>query len=183
MSQIIIPYIPLAPRVKANNAKSEMLCRQFFKLIDQITKAQMLFNHDTSHGKLSICPEQINDLFLEMREQGYANQNVDVHCLRQALNDLIYPEFKGEFTVESPIWNGQKVTIWQFQLNEIVREVNMKNNDSTLQLDQVLAAIRIWRASLETATSNPQVTYNNNDLVYKLLDLEQKLEQVQHQME
>ena len=50
--------------------------------------------------------------------------------------------------------------------------------DSELLLDQALAAVRIWRNSLETGSENQDVIYQRNDLIYQLLDIEQKLEQV-----
>lgn len=184
----IVPYVPIAPRVQAKNEKSQALCQELFSLIDQAAQAQLIFNHETEKGKISLCPDQINDLLKELiKHQRLFDSQVkvlDIHILRPALDDLIYPKFNGVFQVTSPIWNSNKVTVWQFQLNQIVRENQMEHNlDIDLLLDQVLASVRIWRTSLETSTGNPQVTYDSNDLVYKLLDIETKLSQVQQRIE
>ena len=55
----------------------------------------------------------------------------------------------------------------------------MQLQDNELLLDQALASLRVWRQSLEAITGDRDVTYNNTDLVYKLMDIEQKLEKVQ----
>ncbi|MDM1022094.1 hypothetical protein QSV37_17620 [Acinetobacter sp. VNK23] len=189
LNEAIIPYVPIAPRVQARNPKSELLCQQLFTIIDLAVAAQMSFNHDTQTGKLSLCPGQINDLLRELKSQEEfvgktMDKELNIEILKPALDDLIYPKFNGVFEVTSPIWNSNKVTVWQFQLNQIVRENQMNGKiDVDLLLDQVLANIRIWRASLETSTGNPQVTYDSNDLIYKLLDIEQKLDQIQQVIE
>lgn len=59
----------------------------------------------------------------------------------------------------------------------------MQPYDNDFLLDQALATLRIWRQSLEAVGNDTQVTYNNNDLIYKLIDLEDKLEKVQDQLE
>lgn len=66
MNENIIPYVPIAPRVQATNEKSRLLCEQLFLLIDSVTSSQILFNHQTDKGYLSISPDQINDLIEEL---------------------------------------------------------------------------------------------------------------------
>ena len=89
----------------------------------------------------------------------------------------------GVHQVTSPIWNNTSVAVWQFQLNRIARDKNMQPYDNDFLLDQALATLRIWRNSLEAVGNDTQVTYNNNDLIYKIIDLEDKLEKVQDQLE
>lgn len=184
----IVPYVPITPRVQAKTPKSQLLCQELFSLIDLAAQAQLIFNHETEKGKISISPDQINDLLKELKKHQKLSNNqvkdLDIHILRLALDDLIYPKFTGVFQVTSPIWNNTEVTVWQFQLNQIVRENQMEHNlDVDLLLDQALATVRIWRNSLETSLGNPKVTYESNDLVYKLLDLELKLQQIQQRIE
>ena len=185
MNNNIIPYVPIAPRIKASNPKSELLCRALFEIVDKAVQAQFTFNHDTSKGKLSICPDQVNDLIQELaKNKNLEGSKIDIEVLKPALSDLIYPVFKGEFAINSPIWNNSEVRVWQFQLNQIVRENHMKNYENLdLILDQALASVRIWRQSLETSTNDKEVIYNTTDLVYKLMDLEQKLQIVQNGLE
>ncbi|MHA3059513.1 hypothetical protein ACX1N5_00800 [Acinetobacter sp. ANC 4636] len=182
MNNNIIPYVPIAPRIKASNPKSELLCRALFEIVDKAVQAQFTFNHDTSKGKLSICPDQVNDLIQELaKNKNLEGSKIDIEVLKPALSDLIYPVFKGEFAINSPIWNNSEVRVWQFQLNQIVRENHMKNYENLdLILDQALASVRIWRNSLETGSENRDVVYKRNDLIYKLMDLEQKLQIVQN---
>jgi len=54
MNENIIPYVPLEPRVQASTQKSLQMCRQLFRIIDQCVQAQIMFNHDTEKGFLSI---------------------------------------------------------------------------------------------------------------------------------
>ena len=183
MNDNIIPYIPIADRVQATNPKSQLLCQQFFFMIDKLVNTQITFNHDTTQGYLSICPDQINDLMEELSKTDHLDQTIDIKILNLALNDLIYPKFLGEHKIISPIWNNTSVAVWQFQLNRIARDKNMQPYDNDFLLDQALATLRIWRQSLEAIGNDTQVTYNNNDLIYKLIDLEDKLEKVQDQLE
>lgn len=189
MNTNIIPYVPIAPRVQATNPKSELLCQQLFSLIDRAVSAQMSFNHDTTTGKLSLCPDQINDLIHEISQHdkfkhSQIETKLNIEILRPALADLIYPKFNGEFEITSPIWNSTKVTVWQFQLNQIARETNMKNlNEAELNLDMALSTIRVWRNSLESQGNSKDVTYRSLDIIYKLMDLEQRLESVQQYLE
>ena len=106
INQNIIPYVPIAPRVQATNPKSQLLCEKLFELIDRCVQAQLSFNHDTAKGRLSISPDQINDLLNEMVKTEQSNQVIDIEVLKASLPDLIYPMFKGEHTVSSPIWNN-----------------------------------------------------------------------------
>lgn len=179
----IIPYVPIAPRVQASSAKSQLMCEKLFQMIDQCVKAQFAFNHDTAKGLISVCPDQLNDLLNELSKNDQPTKELDVDVLKQSLNDLIYPKFNGELTVISPIWNGEEVRVWQFQLNQIDRANHMQTLDKELLIDQTLSSLRIWRQSLEAAGNDKDVTYSNNDLIYKLMALEFNLEQVQSQIE
>ncbi|MCZ3210696.1 hypothetical protein NYZ42_16920 [Acinetobacter baumannii] len=181
----ILPYVPIAPRVQATNEKSRLLCEQLFLLIDSVTRSQILFNHQTDKGFLSICPDQINDLIEELSKTDHSIKNIDISLLNSSLKDLIYPKFNGERTIISPIWNNTEVRVWQFQLNQIANGVNMEllTNDAELNLDMVLSALRVWRNSLETGSDNRDVIYKRNDLIYKLMDLEHRLQIVQQELE
>ena len=181
-NQNIIPYVPIADRVQASTAKSQRFCQHFFSMVDQCVKAQISFNHDTQHGYLSISPSQINDLMREISKNDHSDKPIDINLLKASLNDLIYPKFNGELTVTSPIWNNEDVKVWQFQLNQIARGADMQpiDHDAELSLDMALSALRVWRNSLETGSENREVIYQTNDLVYKLMDIEQKLRHVQH---
>ncbi|MBF9260988.1 hypothetical protein I0P11_07525 [Acinetobacter baumannii] len=179
----IIPYVPIAPRVQASNPKSQLLCEKLFEMIDRCVKAQITFNHDTAKGLLSVSPDQLNDLLREVSKNDGKTKDLDIDVLKQSLNDLIYPKFNGELTVISPIWNQEDIRVWQFQLNQIDRANPMQTLDKELLLDQTLSNLRIWRQSLEAAGNDKDVTYSNNDLIYKLMELEHKLELVQSQIE
>lgn len=185
INQNIIPYVPIEPRVQAKTKKSEMLCRKLFEIVDRCVQAQFSFNHDTARGHLSISPDQINDLFLELSKSEHLDKSIDIDVLKESLNDLIYPKFNGEHTISSPIWNNTEIRVWQFQLNQIAHGANMEisQNDAELILDCSLSTLRVWRQSLEAAPNNRDVTYQTNDLIYKLMDLEHKLQQVQSRLE
>lgn len=184
-NQTIIPYVPIEPRVQAKTEKSQRICQQLFHIIDQCVQAQFSFNHDTKKGWLSISPDQINDLLQELSKSNHSDQSIDIDQLKASLNDLIYPTFKGEHTVTSPIWNNTSVRVWQFQLNQIAPGGNMDIQlmDAELMLDCSLSTLRIWRQSLEAAPNQRDVTYQTTDLIYKLMDLEIKLQQVQNKLE
>ena len=185
LNKSIIPYVPIADRVEASNDKSQLLCQQFFNMIDHCVHSQIMFNHDTAHGCLSIAPDQINDLLAELSKTDHLNKVIDIHALKDSLSDLIYPKFNGVYKVTSPIWNQTEVTVWQFQLNQIANGVDMQHieNDAELNLDMALSSIRIWRNSLEIGSENKDVIYKQNDLVYKLMDIEERLKIVQHSLE
>ncbi len=185
INESIIPYVPIADRVEASNDKSQLLCQTFFNMIDQCVRSQILFNHDTQRGFLSICPEQINDLMQEISKTDHLDKLIDINLLKQSLNDLVYPKFNGVYKVTSPIWNQTEVTVWQFQLNQIANGVDMQHieSDAELNLDMALSSIRIWRNSLEIGSENKDVIYKQNDLVYKLMDIEERLKMVQHLLE
>lgn len=183
----IVPYVPLADRVQSDVAESLMLCRGFFGLIDRLVEAQFLFNHDTTKGLLSVNPEHVNVLLAELKEAP-----VDVHVLQSHLGNLRYPKFLGTKRLDSPIWSGRSVQVWQFQLNQsvvvdtpVVKDAihavtaDVTADDAELCMDQVLASIRIWRQSLESNRDNPMLEYQANDVLYALLDMESKLERVQ----
>ena len=185
INESIIPYVPIADRVEASNDKSQLLCQQFFNMIDHCVRSQILFNHDTQRGFLSICPEQINDLIHEISKTDHLDKPIDINLLKQSLNDLVYPKFNGVYKVTSPIWNQTEVTVWQFQLNQIANGVDMEHidKDAELNLDMALSSIRIWRKSLEIGSDNRDIIYTQNDLIYKLMDLEERLKIVQHSLE
>lgn len=183
INQNIIPYVPIAPRVQATNPKSQLLCEKLFELIDRCVQAQLSFNHDTAKGRLSISPDQINDLLNEMAKSEQSDKKIDIEVLKASLPDLIYPMFKGEHSISSPIWNNTEIRVWQFQLNQIEKANHMQTIDKELLLDQSLSTLRIWRQSLEAAGNDKEVIYLNNDLINKLMDLEQKLELVQSEIE
>ncbi len=185
MNNNIIPYIPIAPRVQAKTEKSKLLCQQLFNLIDQCVQAQLTFNHETTVGHISLCPDQINDLLKEVMLKQQTHTTLDIDVLKNSLSDLIYHKFNGEHTVTSPIWNSTEVRVWQFQLNQIAHGANMEisQNEAELALDCSISALRIWRQSLETSPNDRDITYQTNDLIYKLLDIEQKLKSVQNYLE
>lgn len=185
MNENIIPYVPIEPRVQAKTEKSQLMCQQLFRIIDQSVQAQITFNHDTEKGRLSISPEQINDLLWEISKAEQLSTTIDIEILKNSLNDLIYPKFKGEHTVTSPIWNNASVRVWQFQLNQIAKGVDMQHSDNNAELclDMVLSSLRIWRNSLETGSENRDVIYKRNDLIYQLMHLEDKLNIVQSELE
>lgn len=185
MNENIIPYVPIADRVKAKTEKSQILCKKLFGLIDRCVQAQFSFNHDTEKGQISICPDQINDLINEFSKSEQSSTEIDINVLKSSLPDLIYPMFKGEHTIYSPIWNNEEIRVWQFQLNQIaqgeIMEVSQENAE--LMLDCSISALKIWRQSLEAAPSNREVIYQAKDLIYKLTDLELKLQQIQSFLE
>ena len=185
MNDNIIPYVPIADRVQAKTEKSQLLCTQLFEIVDRCVQAQFSFNHDTAKGHLSISPDQINDLLNEFAKSEQSNKTLDIEVLKESLSDLIYPKFNGEHTISSPIWNNAEIRVWQFQLNQIAQGEYMENshNDAELNLDMAMGSIRVWRNSLEASVGEKDVIYNNNDLIYKLMDLEQKLVLVQKYLE
>ena len=185
MNDNIIPYVPIAERVQAKTEKSQLLCTQLFEIVDRCVQAQFSFNHDTAKGHLSISPDQINDLLNEFAKSEQSNKKLDIEILKESLSDLIYPKFNGEHTISSPIWNNAEIRVWQFQLNQIAQGEYMENshNDAELNLDMAMGSIRVWRNSLEASVGEKDVIYNNNDLIYKLMDLEQKLVLVQKYLE
>lgn len=185
MNENIIPYVPIAERVQAKTEKSQLLCKQLFEIVDRCVQAQFSFNHDTAKGHLSISPDQINDLLNEFAKSEQSNKKLDIEILKESLSDLIYPKFNGEHTIYSPIWNNAEIRVWQFQLNQIAQGEYMENshNDAELNLDMAMGSIRVWRNSLEASVGEKDVIYNNNDLIYKLMDLEQKLVLVQKYLE
>jgi len=185
MNDNIIPYVPIADRVQAKTEKSQLLCKQLFEIVDRCVQAQFSFNHDTAKGHLSISPDQINDLLNEFAKSEQSNKKLDIEILKESLSDLIYPKFNGEHTISSPIWNNAEIRVWQFQLNQIAQGEYMENshNDAELNLDMAMGSIRVWRNSLEASVGEKDVIYNNNDLIYKLMDLEQKLVLVQKYLE
>lgn len=177
MNDNIIPYVPIADRVKTHHKTSQTMCQQFFTLIDKVVQGNFMFNHDTKIGHLSINIEHLNDLVAELKQ----GEKIDVRLMERHFKDLIYPKYLGNKQISSPLWDNTDVHVWQFQLNEqALYEVETVDfNDAEYQLDKAIGYLRIWKSSLETNTTNPQTTYQANDLVYMLSDLEQKLMKVQ----
>lgn len=173
MSQVLQPYVPIAPRVKATNEKSELICQQLFVLIDMLVESQFLFNHDTSSGYLSFNFEHVNDLRNEMQIE----ESFNVEFVAKHLDNLIYPKFLGTKEVSSPIWNGTAVKVWQFRLDKVSYVSEQQAEDSLLE---ALSFVRVWRASIEASNHNPDVHYSATDLSNMLLGIEQKLEAVQY---
>lgn len=180
MNTELIPYVPIAPRVQSKHSELVGICVLFFEIIDRSVYLSVKINHVRTKGFLGICPDQINDLARELNLK-----TLDINELKNAFENLIYPQFMGEKSIKSPIWNNQEVTVWEFQLNQIDRLDEMKTTyaDASLNIDSSLGTLRVWRKSLEASTGNKDVIYNNNDLIYLLQDLEQKLAVVQHYVE
>lgn len=177
MNDNIIPYVPIADRVKSHHKTSQTMCQQFFTLIDKVVQGNFMFNHDTKIGHLSINIEHLNDLMAELKE----GEKIDICLMERHFKDLIYPKYLGTKQIRSPLWNNSDVQVWQFKLNEQASDAleSVDYDDAEYQLDQTIGYLRIWRSSLETNTTNPQTVYQANDLVYVLSDLEQKLVKVQ----
>lgn len=100
MNDNIIPYVPIADRVQATNEKAS-LSASSFNMVDQLVKAQITFNHDTTIGFLSICPDQINDLIEQLSKTDHSIDKLDIKILELALNDLTYPKYLGVHQVTS----------------------------------------------------------------------------------
>lgn len=196
MNDSIIPYIPIADRVMATSKKSRKLLKQLFAAVDYLVQQGHDINHTHQHGFLVISYEQIRALLQQAGQPGLPPAGE----ISASLPDAQYPVFHGQSVVKSSIWHNEALAGWRFQLNRIAdsaaknqtistdnrRTMQVNPNqqpDTGLLLDMALGNIRIWRNSLESAVDNPQVTYNLNDLVYKLLDIEQKLEKVQHKLD
>lgn len=180
MNTELIPYVPIAPRVQSKHCDLIQICVLFFEIVDRSVYLSVKINHLQTKGFLGICPDQINDLARELNLQ-----TINIQELKNAIENLIYPQFFGEKSIKSPIWNNQEITVWEFQLNQIDRVEEMKTTyaDASLNMDSSLGALRVWRKSLEASTGDKDVIYNNNDLIYLLQDLEQKLAIVQHYVE
>lgn len=84
MNENIIPYVPIEPRVQAKTEKSQLMCQQLFRIIDQSVQAQITFNHDTEKGRLSISPEQINDLLREISKAEQLSTTIDIEILKNS---------------------------------------------------------------------------------------------------
>ncbi|TEU23333.1 hypothetical protein [Alkanindiges illinoisensis] len=194
----IIQYIPIADRVMATRKKSRKVLKQLFAAIDYLVQHGHQINHTNQHGFLVISYEQVRALL----QQAGQKPLPPVDQITASLFDAKYPVFHATGIIKSSIWHNEAVAGWRFQLNRIAdsaakNQTISTDNRRTMQIDQeraqaqdtdvlldmALGNIRIWRSSLESATSNPQVTYNLNDLVYKLLDIEQKLEKVQRTLD
>ncbi|WP_198078252.1 hypothetical protein [Acinetobacter calcoaceticus] len=180
MNTELIPYVPIAPRVVSKHRELVGICVLFFEIIDRSVYLSVKINHIQDKGKLSICLDQINDLTEELQLEP-----INLKELKKALENLIYPKFCGEKIIHSPIWNNEEITVWEFQLNQIDRVQEMKTTytDASLNIDSSLGALRVWRKSLEASTGEKDVTYNNNDLIFLLQDLEHKLATVQRYIE
>ncbi|HBO4585751.1 hypothetical protein [Acinetobacter baumannii] len=175
----IFSYIPLTPRVVVSNPEHMPILAYFMTILDAASKQELDFNHTPElFGFLSINPNQINDLAALT-----SLEPIDVADLKKALDSLIYPVFRGETTINSPLWNNQPIVVWQFQLN-VMNSWNFKtmNNSvdrAVVSFDQVLGMVRILRSSLEARHQDPEITLNANDVANVLLMVEEKLSEVQ----
>lgn len=172
-------YIPLTPRVVVSNPEHMPILAYFMTILDAASKQELDFNHTPElFGFLSINPEQVNDL-----AELTSLKPIDMADLRKALDSLIYPVFRGETTINSPLWNNQPTVVWQFQLN-VMDSWNfktMKNSvdKAVMSFDQVLGMVRILRSSLEARHQDPEITFNANDFANVLLMVEEKLSEAQ----
>ncbi|EHU2655482.1 TPA: hypothetical protein NJU23_002810 [Acinetobacter baumannii] len=179
MKEDMIPYVPLTPRVVVADPNQMPILAYFMTILDAASKQELDFNHTPElFGFLSINPNQINDL-----AELTSLEPIDVADLKKALGSLIYPVFRGETTINSPLWNNQPIVVWQFQLN-IMNSWNFKtmNNSvdrAVVSFDQVLGMVRILRSSLEARHQDPEITLNANDIANVLLMVEEKLSEVQ----
>lgn len=175
----IFSYIPLTPRVVVSNPEHMPILAYFMTILDAASKQELDFNHTPElFGFLSINPNQINDL-----AELTSLEPIDVADLKKALGSLIYPVFRGETTINSPLWNNQPIVVWQFQLN-VMNSWNFKtmNNSvdrAVVSFDQVLGMVRILRSSLEARHQDPEIILNANDVANVLLMVEEKLSEVQ----
>lgn len=172
----IIPYVPIAPRVKATDPEKLGILTQFFELLDQAAYKELNFNH-TPHAKgvLTISSEQINDLIGVL-----SLPPIDILALKSALDTLTYPRYKGEYGIESPLWNSSHVVVWEFQLNQTTEMVmsHIDNNNFLPEelVGEALSIVRIWRSSVEGANHNPQIVYQSEDISNMLLMIETRLQ-------
>ncbi|WP_336032967.1 hypothetical protein [Acinetobacter bereziniae] len=78
----------------------------FFDIVESYVHLTFKINNIKLLGELEICPDQINDLASQVN-----SEPVDIDKLRKAIESLIYLAFKGERTVNSPIWNNEEVKV------------------------------------------------------------------------
>ncbi|MBK0062599.1 MULTISPECIES: hypothetical protein [unclassified Acinetobacter] len=171
----IYPYVPLTSRLVTSKQVDTPILGYFMTILDAACQKELDFNHTPEQfGFLSINPEQINDL---------ANltslQPIDMVDLGKALGSLIYPVFRGETKVNSPLWNNEPTVVWQFQLNVMnswnFKTMNNSRDKAVESFDQVLGMVRILRSSLEARHQDPEIILNANDLANVLLLIEEKL--------
>lgn len=198
MNDSIVPYVPIADRVMAKTKKSQKVLNRLFSAVDYLVQQGHQINHTNQHGFLFLSYEQLNALLRQEQQKVLP----PVGQIAASLFDAKYPVFHATGVIKSSIWHNEAVAGWRFQLNRSaysaaknqtistdnrrtmqINQERAQAQDTEVLLDMALGNIRIWRSSLESATSNPQVTYNLNDLVYKLLDIEQKLEKVQRTLD
>ncbi|CAP02066.1 hypothetical protein ABSDF2765 [Acinetobacter baumannii SDF] len=179
MKKDMTPYVPLTPRLVVADPNQMPILAYFMTILDAASKQELDFNHTPElFGFLSINPNQINDL-----AELTSLEPIDVADLKKALGSLIYPVFRGETTINSPLWNNQPIVVWQFQLN-VMNSWNFKtmNNSvdrAVVSFDQVIGMVRILRSSLEARHQDPEITLNANDIANVLLMVEEKLSEVQ----
>ena len=175
----IISYVPLTSRVMSSNPEHTPILAYFMTILDAASKNELDFNHTPQlFGFLSISPDQVNDL-----AELTSLQPIDMADLKDALGSLIYPVFRGETTIISPLWNDQPTVVWQFQLN-VMKSWNLKKmknsvDKAVISFDQVIGMVRILRSSLESRHQDPEITFNVNDFANVLLLVEEKLAEVQ----
>lgn len=179
MKEDMIPYVPLTPRVVVADPNQMPILAYFMTILDAASQKELDFNHTPEiFGFLSINPEQVNDL-----AELTSLKPIDMADLKEALGSLIYPVFRGETTIISPLWNDQPTVVWQFQLN-VMNSWNfkkMKNSvdKAVISFDQVIGMVRILRSSLESRHQDPEITLNVNDFANVLLLVEEKLAEAQ----
>lgn len=175
MKEDMIPYVPLTPRLVVADPNQMPILAYFMTILDAASQKELNFNHTPElFGFLSINPDQINDL-----AELTSLKPIDMTDLRKALGSLVYPVFRGENMINSPLWNNQPTVVWQFQLN-VMNSWNfkmMKNSvdKAVMSFDQVLGMVRILRSSLEARHQDPEITFNANDFANVLLIVEEKL--------
>lgn len=175
----LIPYVPIAPRTKAENEKATAHCKKLFTLVDELAQNTHLeFNHSATLGQLAINPEHFGDCAIE-----YGANRPNFSLIQSHLEQLRYPVFQGEHTIKSALWDCE-TTVWLFQLNQTRGDSPMKtlDADTVLALDQATSIIKTWRKSLEVS-GNHELTYSNTELLYTLLAIEEKLDVVVAEVE
>lgn len=94
-TQSLVPYVPVAPRVRSRHKSQLQLLVSLFDLVDHAATASLRFNH-TPHlkGVLTIAPDQLNDLAAQLNLPA-----LNMQQLEDALQSLLYPCFKGRVPV------------------------------------------------------------------------------------
>jgi hypothetical protein len=183
----IFPYVPIAPRIKSTDPEKLGILTAFFELVDAAANQELNINHAPHvKGVLCIAPEQVGDLVSVL-----SIPPMDIAAIKQALESLTYPCFKGEYGIDSEVWKGRHVVVWEFQLNQNATEMVMpfKRDNNNLfpeeLVGEALSLVRLWRCSVEggSGSSNPDITYKASDLSNMLTEIELKLDRASSLME